>query len=80
MLWFFSVYFLQVHLFFKTGFFCVVLAVLELTSVDQTGLELRDLCASAFQGVRPYPAPLPPVPLPPAKCRGFFLFVFVFSF
>jgi hypothetical protein len=34
--------------FFETGFLCVALAVLELT-VDQTGLELRNLPASASQ-------------------------------
>jgi hypothetical protein len=35
--------------FFKTGFLCVALAVLELTFVDQAGLELRNLPASASQ-------------------------------
>ena len=36
--------------FFETGFLCVVLAVLELThSVDQAGLELRNLPASDSQ-------------------------------
>jgi hypothetical protein len=34
--------------FFKIGFLCVALAVLELT-VDQAGLELRNLPASASQ-------------------------------
>jgi hypothetical protein len=29
--------------FFKTGFLCVALAVLELTLLDQAGLELRNL-------------------------------------
>jgi hypothetical protein len=33
--------------FFKTGFPCVSLAVLELNSVDQAGLELRNPPASA---------------------------------
>jgi hypothetical protein len=33
--------------FFKTGFLCIALAVLELTFVDQAGLELRNLPASA---------------------------------
>jgi hypothetical protein len=33
--------------FFKTGFLCVALAVLELHSVDQAGLELRNPPASA---------------------------------
>jgi hypothetical protein len=32
--------------FFETGFLCVALAVL---SVDQTGVKVRDLPASAFQ-------------------------------
>jgi hypothetical protein len=38
-------------LVFETGFFCVALAVLELTlySVDQAGLELRNPPASASQ-------------------------------
>jgi hypothetical protein len=35
--------------FFKTEFLCVALAVLELTLVDQTGLELRDPPVSASQ-------------------------------
>ena len=36
--------------FFETGFLCVALAVLELThSVDQAGLKLRNLPASASQ-------------------------------
>ena len=36
--------------FSETGFLCVALAVLELThSVDQAGLKLRDLPASASQ-------------------------------
>ena len=35
--------------FFKTGFLCVALAVLELTSIDQAGLELRNPPASASQ-------------------------------
>jgi hypothetical protein len=34
--------------FFKTGFLCIALAILELT-VDQAGLELRNLPASASQ-------------------------------
>jgi ATP/ADP translocase len=34
-------------LFFETGFLCVALAVLELNFVDQAGLELRNLPASA---------------------------------
>jgi hypothetical protein len=34
---------------FETGFLCVALAVLELTLVDQAGLELRNLPASASQ-------------------------------
>jgi hypothetical protein len=29
---------------FKTGFLCVALAVLELISVDQAGLELKSTC------------------------------------
>jgi hypothetical protein len=33
--------------FFKTGFLCVALAVLELNFVDQAGLELRNPPASA---------------------------------
>ena len=33
--------------FFETGFCCIALAVLELTLVDQAGLKLRDLPASA---------------------------------
>jgi hypothetical protein len=33
--------------FFETGFLCIALAVLELNSVDQAGLELRNLPASA---------------------------------
>jgi hypothetical protein len=37
-----------VVLFFKTGFLCVALAILELT-VDHTGLELRNPPASASQ-------------------------------
>jgi hypothetical protein len=35
---------------FETGFLCVALAVLELTLVDQAGLELRNLSASASKG------------------------------
>jgi hypothetical protein len=35
--------------FFETGFLCVALAVLERHSVDQAGLELRNLPASASQ-------------------------------
>jgi hypothetical protein len=35
--------------FFKTGFLYVALAVLELTLVDQAGLELRNPPASASQ-------------------------------
>ena len=35
--------------FFETGFLCIVLAVLELTLVDQAGLKLRNLPASASQ-------------------------------
>jgi hypothetical protein len=31
---------------FETGFLCIALAVLELTSVDQAGLKLRNLPAS----------------------------------
>jgi hypothetical protein len=34
-------------LFFETGFLCVALAVLELTFVDQAGLELSNPPASA---------------------------------
>jgi hypothetical protein len=33
--------------FFETGFLCVALAVLELNFVDQAGLKLRNLPASA---------------------------------
>jgi hypothetical protein len=33
--------------FFEAGFCCIALAVLELTLVDQAGLKLRDLPASA---------------------------------
>jgi hypothetical protein len=33
--------------FFETGFLCIALAVLELTFVDQAGLELRNPPASA---------------------------------
>jgi hypothetical protein len=33
--------------FFETGFLCIALAVLELTLVDQAGLELRNPPASA---------------------------------
>jgi hypothetical protein len=33
----------------ETGFLCIVLAVLELTFVDQAGLELRNPPASASQ-------------------------------
>jgi hypothetical protein len=40
---------LFLFLFFETGFLCVALAVLELNSVDQADLELRNLPASAFQ-------------------------------
>jgi hypothetical protein len=40
---------LFVCLFFKTGFLCAALAVLELTLFDQAGLELRDRPASASQ-------------------------------
>jgi hypothetical protein len=40
---------LFVLFFFKTGFLCVALAVLELTFVDQAGLELRNPPASASQ-------------------------------
>jgi hypothetical protein len=36
-------------LFFKTGFLCVTLAVLEICSVDKAGLELGDLPVSASQ-------------------------------
>jgi hypothetical protein len=35
--------------FFETGFLCVALAVLELNSVNQAGLELRNSPASASQ-------------------------------
>ena len=35
--------------FFETGFLCIALAVLELTFVDQAGLELRNPPASASQ-------------------------------
>jgi hypothetical protein len=35
--------------FFETGFLCVALAVLELTLLDQAGLELRNPPASASQ-------------------------------
>ena len=38
---------LFVCLFFETGFLCIALAVLELTFVDQAGLELRNPSASA---------------------------------
>jgi hypothetical protein len=34
---------------FETRFLCVALAVLELTLVDQAGLELRNLPSSAFR-------------------------------
>jgi hypothetical protein len=44
----FSAFFLS-FFFFKTGFLCVALAALELNSVDQAGLELRDPPASASQ-------------------------------
>lgn len=37
-------------LFFQTGFLCVTLAVLELISVDQASLKLRNLPTSARQG------------------------------
>jgi hypothetical protein len=33
--------------FFETGFLCVTLAVLELPSIVQAGLRLKDLRASA---------------------------------
>jgi hypothetical protein len=33
--------------FLETGFLCIALAVLELNFVDQSGLELRNLPASA---------------------------------
>ena len=36
-------------IYFKTGFLCVALAVLELTFVDQAGLELRNPPASVSQ-------------------------------
>ena len=38
---------LFLFLFFETGFLCIALAVLGLTFVDQVGLELRNLPASA---------------------------------
>ena len=41
--------YLFICLFFKTGFLCVALAVLELNSVDQAGLKLRNPPASASQ-------------------------------
>jgi hypothetical protein len=41
--------------FFETGFLCVALAVLELNFVDQAGLELRNLPASASQDQRRVP-------------------------
>jgi hypothetical protein len=37
---------LSLFWFFETGFLCTALAVLELTFVDQAGLELRNLPAS----------------------------------
>jgi hypothetical protein len=62
LVWFGLVWFGLVW-FFETGFLCVALAVLELTnpnSVDQVGLELRNLPASASRvlGLRHAP-PLP---------------------
>jgi hypothetical protein len=46
----FFFFFLDFLRFFETGFLCIALAVLELTySVDQTGLKLRNLPASASQ-------------------------------
>jgi hypothetical protein len=37
----------KIYLFSETGFLCVTLAVLELATLKQVGLELRDLSASA---------------------------------
>jgi hypothetical protein len=50
---------LFVCLFFETGFLCIALAVLELIFVDQAGLELRNLPASASQvlGLKAYHRP-----------------------
>ena len=44
--------------FFETGFLCVALAILELTPLDQAGLELRNPPASASQvlGAPPLPS------------------------
>jgi hypothetical protein len=42
-------YFYFFFVFFKTGFLHIALAVLELTFVDQAGLELRNPPASASQ-------------------------------
>jgi hypothetical protein len=52
---------LIIYFFSETGFLCVVLAVLELNSVDQAGLELRNLPASASLPLCPS-APLPLCP------------------
>jgi hypothetical protein len=45
---YFAFFCFVLFLFFKTGYFCIALAVLELIFVDQAGLELRNLPASAF--------------------------------
>jgi hypothetical protein len=51
---FFFFFFLVCFLFwfFETGFLCIALAVLELNSVDQAGLELRNSSASQVLGLK----------------------------
>jgi hypothetical protein len=60
---------------YKTGFLCVVLAILELNSVDHAVLEFRDLPASASLafGLKAFattPDPHSSLP-PPAKDESF---------